>query len=156
MLKVKWQNCIDVNWKMESVVHFVVKSHEIQEEIVKTWCVYLLFTIPFCPKSFVPLSVSAYTRVTQTTVVWFTSAQSPVIDGWRKRLSEVAHLLCHKARSFKMQHQQDSVNPWGIFCLLKFCHVLLLPKASWVFFWFFLLITGELFLCRPWKHFSGI
>lgn len=82
-------------------------------------------------------------HVTHTTAVWFRSAAPLVIDGWRKHLSEFAHLLCQKAQSF------NSVNPWGVFRLLKFHHVC----CCWPFL-LSLQTTGGLFLCRPWKHLS--
>lgn len=87
----------------------------------KSWkhdaCFSYLPEAGVCVMSLVPLSVSAFTCVTHTTVVWFTSTVSPVIDRRRRHLSEVAHLLCQKAQPL------NSVNPWGMFCLLKFCHV---------------------------------
>lgn len=95
LLKVKCQNCMGVNWKIESKVDIVFKSHEVWERWWKDEAhVSHLPEVSVCVISF--SSVSGFTRVNQTTVVWFTSTASPVTDSWRKCLSIVAQFTLLK------------------------------------------------------------
>lgn len=100
-------------WHTESPVDIAFKPHEIQEESVKTWCLLLIFAWrrSLCDEPCASLSECFYTCCSHHSCL----LQERGIDGWRKHLGEVAHLLCQKARFL------NSVNPWGMFCFLEFC-----------------------------------
>lgn len=120
-LKVKCQNCTVVNWKIESKVDIVFKSHEVWERRWKHDAyVFHLPEVSVCLISFVLIS-SFYTCYSNHGCLLH---RHSMYIRWQENATVKLHNIASNCNETQLLSHM-------------------------------LLITGELFVCRPWKHLSG-